>query len=42
MIYNLISNTTGKTVGYITVGAFDTDRDIPDEDGALQYPGLTE
>lgn len=32
MIYSLISNTTGKAVGYTTIGAFDTDRDIPDEE----------
>lgn len=32
MIYSLISKTTGKVVGYTTIGSFDTDCDIPDEE----------
>lgn len=32
MIYSLISKTTGKVVGYTTIGPFDTDCDIPDEE----------
>lgn len=32
MIYSLVSNTTGKAVGYTTIGAFDTDYDIADSE----------
>jgi hypothetical protein len=32
MIYTLVNKTTGKTVGYTTIGAFDTDCDISDEE----------
>lgn len=32
MIYSLVSESTGKAVGYTTIGAFDTDCDIPDDE----------